>query len=91
MFICDSQSHLFVVVRVRTDSGKDSGRQTACRHIAVMPHMQEVTSQDSAEDLVSIAPAQEQSSHTDMQEGQREQDQRTPGPKSGLCYLPLFC
>lgn len=32
--------------------------------------MQEVTSQDSAADLVGIAPAQEQSGQTDMQEGQ---------------------
>lgn len=54
----------------RTNNRKDRGRGRACRHRAVTPHMQEVTSQDSAEDLVGTAPAQEQSGHTDMQEGQ---------------------
>lgn len=55
-------------IRNRTNNRKDRGR--ACGHRAVTSHMQEVTSQDSAEDLVGIAPAQEQSSQTDMQEGQ---------------------
>lgn len=50
--------------------------------------MQEVTSQDSAADLVGIAPAQEQSGQTDMQEGQWEQDQWAPVTIPLLCYLP---
>lgn len=50
--------------------------------------MHQVTSQDSAEDLVSKAPAQEHSSQTDMQEGQQEQDQCAPVPVPRLYYLP---
>lgn len=53
--------------------------------------MQEVTLQDSAVDLVGIAPAQDQSSQTDMQEGQWEQDHRAPLPIPRLCYLPPLC
>lgn len=38
--------------------------------------------------MVGIAPAQEQSSQTDMQEGQWEQRQKAPVPIPCLCYLP---
>lgn len=48
----------------------------------------EVTSQDSAEDLVGTTPTQEQSSHKDMQEDQRQQDQWAPVTVFFLCYLP---
>ena len=47
----------------------------------------QASSQDSAEDLVSTAPAQEQNGQTDMQEGQREQNQRAPVMIPSLCYL----
>lgn len=50
--------------------------------------MQEVTSQDSAEDLVGAAPAQEESGHKHMQEDQRQQDQGAPVGVSRLGYLP---
>lgn len=50
--------------------------------------MQEVTSQDSAEDLVGAAPAQEESGHKHMQEDQRQQHQGAPVRVSRLGYLP---
>lgn len=50
--------------------------------------MQQASSQDSAEDLVSTAPAQEHNGQTDMQEGQREQSQGAPVAIPSLCYLP---
>lgn len=50
--------------------------------------MQEVTSQESAADLVSKAPAKEHSCQTDMQEAQWEQDQWASAPIHCLYYLP---
>lgn len=64
------------------------GEGRACRHRAATSHMQEVTSQDSAEDLVGAAPAQEESGHKHMQEDQRQQDQGAPVRVSRLGYLP---
>lgn len=75
-------------IRNRANNRKDRRWGRACRHRAVTSHMQEVTSQDSAADLVGIAPAQEQSSQTDMQEGQWEQDPWAPVTIPRLCYLP---
>lgn len=49
--------------------GRTEG-EAQSRHRAVTPHMQEVTSQDSAADLAGKAPAQEESGQTHMQEGQ---------------------
>lgn len=66
------------------------GGGRACRHRAATSHMQEVTSQDSAEDLVGAAPAQEESGHKHMQEDQRQQDQGAPVRVSRLGYLPLL-
>lgn len=70
-------NHLFTSDRNQSGLGpcgkklnQQQERGRACRHRAVTSHMHPVTLQDSAADMVSIAPAQEQSSQTDMQEGQ---------------------
>lgn len=47
-----------------------------------------MTSQDSAEDLVGAAPAQEESGHKHMQEDQRQHDQGAPVSAPRLGYLP---
>lgn len=78
---------------VRRICGKEHNQQDGQRVMQSMQAQdcditQEVTSQDPAADMVSIAPAQEQSSQTDIQECQRDQDQRASVPISGLCYLP---
>lgn len=54
----------------------------------MISHMQQASSQNSADDLVSTAPAQEQKGQTDMQEGQREQNQGAPVTIPSLGYLP---
>lgn len=74
--------------RNRPSKGKNRGQGRACRDRAATSRMQEVTSQDSAEDLVSTTPTQEQSSHKDMQDDQRQQDQWAPVTLFFLCYLP---
>lgn len=70
-------------------AGKTRRWGRACRrHRAVTSHMQQASSQDSAEDLVSTTPAQEQNGQTDMQEGQWQQNQGAPVTIPCLCYLP---